>query len=158
MPEPLSTWHELMGQALALARQSLDSADVPVGALVVTDSGEILGQGWNTRERDHDPSGHAEILALRQAAQAGDSWRLDGATLVVTFEPCVMCAGAIAQSGIHRLVYGAPDQKAGAAGGGPYDLVRDRALPHRLTEVVGGVRAEEAAELLRQFFQDKREV
>jgi len=157
MPEPLSTWHELMGRALALAGRAGDSADIPVGALVVTESGDILGEGWNTRERDRDPTGHAEIIALRQAARASDSWRLDGATLVVTLEPCVMCAGAIAQSGIHRLVYGAPDDKAGAAGGGPYDLVRDRALPHRLSEVVGGVRAGEAAELLQQFFQDKRD-
>jgi len=96
------------------------------------------------------------MMALQHAAESRGTWRLDGTTLVVTLEPCVMCAGAIAQSGVSRVVYGAADEKAGAAGGGPHDLLRDRSLPHRVDEVIGGVLADEAAALLREFFQKKR--
>ena len=152
----MSPWDEAMSRALECATQSLDSGDVPVGAVVLDDSGEVIGEGWNTRERDGNPSGHAEMMALQQAAQSLGTWRLDGATVVVTLEPCVMCAGAIAQSGVSRVVYGAPDEKAGAAGGGPHDLLRDRSLPHRVDEVIGGVLADEAAAMLREFFQTKR--
>ncbi len=152
----MSPWEEAMSRALERATQSRDSGDVPVGAVVLDDSGEVIGEGWNTRERDGNPSGHAEMMALQQAAQRLGTWRLDGATVVVTLEPCVMCAGAIAQSGVSRVVYGAPDEKAGAAGGGPHDLLRDRSLPHRVDEVIGGVMADEAAAMLREFFQTKR--
>ena len=145
-----------MARALECATQSLGSADVPVGAVVIDDAGDIIGEGWNTRERDGNPAGHAEMMALREAATTRGTWRLDGTTVVVTLEPCVMCAGAIAQSGVSRVIYGAADEKAGAAGGGPHDLLRDRSLPHRVDEVIGGVRADEAAALLREFFQIKR--
>lgn len=153
MPSPFDA---AMAEALDLARSALGSGDVPVGAIVVDAVGEVVGRGVNTRERDHDPAGHAEINALRDAATHMGTSRLDGFTIVVTLEPCVMCAGAIAQAGISRLVYGAADEKAGAAGGGPHDLVRDRALPYRVAEVIGGVRAEESAELLRTFFSNLR--
>ena len=156
MGNPMSPWEDAMTRALECATQSLDSGDVLVGAVVLDDSGEVIGEGWNTRERDGNPSGHAEMMALQQAAQRLGTWRLEGATVVVTLEPCVMCAGAIAQSGVSRVVYGAPDEKAGAAGGGPHDLLRDRSLPHRVDEVIGGVMADEAAALLREFFQTKR--
>lgn len=145
-----------MAEALDLARSALGSGDVPVGAIVIDVAGEVVGRGFNTRERDHDPAGHAEINALREAAARAGTSRLDGFTIVVTLEPCVMCAGAIAQAGIARVVYGAADEKAGAAGGGPHDLVRDRALPYRVSEVIGGVRADESAGLLRTFFSALR--
>ncbi len=151
--EILDQW---MGFALDQAAHARQGGDVPVGAIVVSAEGMIIGQGFNTREALHDPTGHAEIVALRQAAAGQQTARLDGSTLVVTLEPCVMCAGAIAQSGITRVVYGAADVKAGAAGGGPHDLVRDRALPHRVDEVIGGVRAAEAARLLTDFFASRR--
>jgi tRNA(adenine34) deaminase len=146
-----------MDQALDQARAALGSGDVPVGAIVVTAEGVVVGQGHNTRERDRNPVGHAEINALLQAAETLGTSRLDEATIVVTLEPCVMCAGAIAQAGITRVIYGAADAKAGAAGGGPHDLVRDRALPYRVDEVIGGVRAEQAAQLLTEFFQQLRD-
>ena len=145
-----------MGLALEQARSALATGDVPVGALVLSPEGEVIGRGANTRERDQDPTGHAEVNALRDAAESLGNNRLDGCTLVVSLEPCVMCAGAIGQSGISRLVYGAPDVKAGAAGGGPHDLVRDRALPYRVDEVIGGVRADESVALLEGFFQTLR--
>jgi tRNA(adenine34) deaminase len=147
---------EAMGLALEQARSALASGDVPVGAIVLSPDGAVIGRGANTRERDNDPTGHAEVNALRDAATGMGKSRLDGCTLVVTLEPCVMCAGAIGQAGISRLVYGAPDVKAGAAGGGPHDLVRDRALPYRVDEVIGGVRAEESASLLEGFFRNLR--
>ena len=152
----MSVWDEAMARALECAAQSLGSGDVPVGAVVMDDAGDIIGEGWNTRERDGNPSGHAEMMALKEAAKNRGTWRLDGTTVVVTLEPCVMCAGALAQSGVSRVIYGAADEKAGAAGGGPHDLLRDRSLPHRVDEVIGGVRADEAAALLRDFFQTKR--
>ena len=145
-----------MGLALEQARSALATGDVPVGAVVLSPEGEVIGRGANTRERDADPTGHAEVNALRDASKSVGNNRLDGCTLVVTLEPCVMCAGAIGQAGISRLVYGAPDVKAGAAGGGPHDLVRDRALPYRVDEVIGGVRAEESVLLLEEFFRNLR--
>jgi len=145
-----------MADALEAARAAVASGDVPVGAVVLDPDGTTIGRGFNTRERDGDPVGHAEINALRDAAQTVGNHRLDGCTIVVTLEPCVMCAGAIAQSGVSRVVYAAADAKAGAAGGGPHDLVRDRALPYRVNEVIGGVRAEESAALLEGFFRNLR--
>lgn len=147
--EQMEQWMQL---ALSQARQATQGGDVPVGAVVIDTDGNVIAEGHNTREAEHDPSGHAEIVALRHAGHTVGSARLDGFTLVVTLEPCVMCAGAITQAGIHRVIYGAADPKAGAAGGGPHDLVRDRALPHRVDEVIGGVLADEAATLLVDFF------
>lgn len=147
----------MMRRALALASASSGGGgpvDVPVGALVLDASGIVLGEGTNVRERDNDPTGHAEIVALRAAAQARESWRLDGCTLVVTLEPCTMCAGALVLARVERVVFAAYDEKAGAAGS-LWDVMRDRRLNHR-PEVVGGVLGDEAGELLRRFFQDRR--
>lgn len=144
-----------MGEALALARAALDSDDVPVGAVVVDDGGVVIGRGHNTRERDADPAGHAELVALRAAAGARGQWRLDGCTLVVTLEPCTMCAGALVQARVSRLVFGAYDPKAGAVGS-LWDVVRDRRLNHR-PAVVAGVRAAEASVLLQDFFAGHRD-
>jgi tRNA(adenine34) deaminase len=152
--DQLEAW---MALALEAAREALGAADVPVGAIVVSPAGEVIGRGYNTREKDHSPVGHAEINALLDAAATLGTARLDGCSLVVTLEPCVMCAGAIGQSGVSTLIYGAADPKAGAAGGGPHDLVRDRALPYRVDEVIGGVRAEESAALLSEFFTQLRD-
>lgn len=145
----------MMGRALEAARDALRTGDVPVAALVIDASGAVVSSACNTKERDHDPSAHAEIVALRRAGHALETANLTGHTLVVTLEPCVMCAGAITQARISRLVFGAWDPKAGAAGS-VYDLVRDRALPHRVDEVIGGVRESECAELLTDFFQQTR--
>ena len=144
----------LMRQALELAMSAADSEDVPVGAIVVDSDGVVIGRGRNTRERDADPTGHAEIVAIREATAARGEWRLDGCTLVVTLEPCTMCAGAIVASRLERLVFGAFDEKAGAVGS-LWDVVRDRRLNHR-PEVVSGVLADESATLLRQFFERHR--
>ncbi|WP_263864098.1 nucleoside deaminase, partial [Candidatus Frankia nodulisporulans] len=119
-----------MGLALDQARLALASGDVPVGAVVLAADGTVIGTGYNTRERDGDPTAHAEVIALRAAAQALGSWRLTGTTLVVTLEPCTMCAGALVLARIARLVYGAVDDKAGAVGS-LWDVVRDRRLNHR---------------------------
>jgi tRNA(adenine34) deaminase len=127
---------------------------VPVGAVVVDPDGALLAAAPNARERDADPTAHAEVLALRAAAAARGSWRLDGCTLVVTLEPCTMCAGALVLARVSRLVYGAADPKAGAVGS-LWDVVRDRRLNSR-PEVVGGVLADEAAALLRAFFAGQR--
>ncbi|WP_345545744.1 tRNA adenosine(34) deaminase TadA [Microbacterium jejuense] len=143
-----------MDRALQLAARAGASGDVPVGAVVRDAAGTVIGEGLNLRERDHDPTAHAEVVALRAAAAARGDWNLEGCTLVVTLEPCVMCAGAVLQSRISRLVFGAWDEKAGAAGS-MYDVVRDRRLPYR-AEVVAGVRAEEASTLLRAFFDTRR--
>lgn len=145
-----------MRLALTEARLADGSADVPVGAVVVSASGEVLGRGHNVREAIGDPTGHAEIEALRSAARAVGSWRLDGASLVVTLEPCTMCAGALVLARIGRLVYGAEDPKAGAVGS-LWDVVRDRRLNYR-PEVVRGVLADECAEVLRSFFRTHRDV
>ena len=128
--------------------------DVPVGAVVVDPAGLVIGRGRNTRERDGDPTGHAEVVAIREAASAVGEWRLEGCTLVVTLEPCTMCAGAVVASRLDRLVFGAFDDKAGAVGS-LWDVVRDRRLNHR-PEVVSGVRADESASLLRGFFATHR--
>jgi tRNA(adenine34) deaminase len=143
-----------MGEALELARQAVADGDVPVGALVADASGAVIGRGRNTRERDGDPTGHAEVVAIREAAAARGEWRLEGCTLVVTLEPCTMCAGAIVASRLDRLVFGAFDEKAGAVGS-LWDVVRDRRLNHR-PAVVSGVRAAESSELLRAFFATHR--
>ncbi|TDL46365.1 MULTISPECIES: nucleoside deaminase [Microbacterium] len=142
-----------MVRALELAASAPAHGDVPVGAAVMR-AGRIIGEGRNLRERDGDPLAHAEIVALRAAASALGSWNLEECTLVVTLEPCVMCAGAILQTRVGRVVFGAWDEKAGAAGS-VHDLLRDRRMPHR-AEVLGGVRAGESADLLRAFFDAKR--
>lgn len=143
-------YREAMGKALFLANRAREMGDVPVGAVVVDEDGRIIGRGWNCREANHDPAGHAEIVALREAARARGTWRLTGCTLIVTLEPCTMCAGAILASRIDRVVFGAWDPKAGAAGS-LRDVLRDARMPHP-TEVIGGVLAQEAAMQLRSFF------
>lgn len=143
-----------MRLALVEAAACVATDDVPVGAVVVDDAGAVLGSGRNTREADGDPTAHAEVVALRAAARARGGWRLGATTLVVTLEPCVMCAGALVAARVDRLVFGAWDDRAGAAGS-VWDLVRDRSLLHR-PEVVGGVLAEESARLLGEFFTGRR--
>ena len=143
-----------MQVALDLAKSAAEVGDVPVGAVVVDQQGSIIGRGFNTREVAHNPLGHAEVNALNHAAKSLGSWRLDDCTLVVTLEPCTMCAGAIVQSRVGRVVFGAFDDKAGAIGS-LWDVVRDPRLPHR-PEVVSGVLAREASELLSEFFKNKR--
>ena len=143
-----------MQQVISLAQEVKSSGDVPVGALIVNEAGEIVSLGKNEREKDNDPTAHAEILAIKRAGEKLGSWRLDDLTLVVTLEPCVMCAGAILQSRLKRLVFGAFDQKAGAVGSSP-DVIRDvRALSK--VEVVSGVLEKECAKLLTDFFATKR--
>ena len=143
-----------MRLALADAELALASGDVPVGAVVLDRDGTVLAHGHNEREKHGDPTAHAEIVAIRRAAEARGSWRLDDVTLVVTLEPCVMCAGAILAARIPRVVFGAWDEKAGAAGS-MYDLLRDRRLPHRV-EVHAGVLAAEAEAQLKAFFEARR--
>lgn len=143
-----------MGLALTQARACAESGDVPVGAVVVDPAGLVVGAGRNARERVGDPTAHAEMLALRSAARAVGSWRLLGLTLVVTLEPCAMCAGAAVLARVERVVYGAADPKAGAAGS-VLNLLGDGRLNHR-PEVVGGVRAAEGGDLLRAFFTSRR--
>lgn len=143
-----------MARALELAREALADGDVPVGALVVDANGNVIGTGRNTREREADPTGHAEIVAIREAAAARGEWRLEGCTLYVTLEPCTMCAGAIVNARVAHLVFGAWDEKAGAVGS-LWDVVRDRRLNHR-PEVTSGVLADESAALLRDFFAEHR--
>ena len=129
-------------------------ADIPVGAVILDEAGTVLARARNRREADRDPVAHAEIVAIRQAAVALGQWRLTGLTLVVTLEPCTMCAGAVTAARLDRLVYGAADPKAGAAGS-LWDVLRDTRLNHR-PEVIGGVLAEECAALLRGFFESRR--
>ena len=143
-----------MQRALVLAAEAAAASEIPVGAVVIDGGGRIIAEGRNTREETHDPTGHAEIEALRRAAAVVGSWNLEGHTLVVTLEPCVMCAGAILQARIGRVVFGAWDDKAGAAGS-MYDVLRDRRLPYR-AEVIGGVAADAATALLRSFFEQRR--
>lgn len=130
------------------------SGDVPVGAVVLDEAGRLVGIGSNRRELLSDPLGHAEIVAIKSAARALGKWRLDGCTLVVTLEPCAMCAGAIAQSRISRLVFGAFDEKAGAVGS-LMDVLRDPRAPHKV-EVISGVMKEECASVLQEFFKEQR--
>jgi tRNA(adenine34) deaminase len=153
-PRVDATQHELMGAALDEARLAVAHGDVPVGAVVVDAQGAVIGRGHNRREVDADPLGHAELAALREAAAVMGSWRLDGCTLVVTLEPCTMCAGALVQARIATLVYGADDAKAGAVVS-LFDAVRDPRLNHTPV-VVRGVRAEECSTLLREFFAERR--
>ncbi|MDX6285984.1 MAG: tRNA(adenine34) deaminase [Frankiales bacterium] len=143
-----------MRVALDEATQALATGDVPIGAVVLDPDSHVIGRGRNAREALGDPTAHAELLALRDAAAARPDWRLSGCTLVVTLEPCTMCAGAAVLARLDGLVYGAPDPKAGAAGS-LFDVVRDRRLNHRL-EVLPGVLAEECGQLLRNFFEQHR--
>jgi tRNA(adenine34) deaminase len=143
-----------MRAALDQARAALATGDVPVGAVVLDPDGAVIGTGRNVREADADPTGHAEVVALREAAAARGEWRLDGCTLVVTLEPCTMCAGAAVLARVARVVFGAFDDKAGAVGS-LWDVVRDRRLNHR-PEVVAGVLAAESSALLEEFFRARR--
>ncbi len=150
----MSTAVEWMSHAIAEAKLALPAGDVPVGAIVFDAMGIPIGAGHNERELTGDPTAHAEVVAIRAAAKALGTWRLDDVTLVVTLEPCTMCAGAILQARIGRVVFGAWDEKAGAAGS-VHDVLRDRRLPHRV-EVIAGVREAECAGLLTDFFGSKR--
>jgi tRNA(adenine34) deaminase len=143
-----------MQEAISLANEAAIKGDVPVGALVVDDSGSILGMGANLREQDNDPTAHAEIVAIRDAANKLGNYRLDDLTMVVTLEPCGMCAGAIAQSRIKRLVFGSFDEKYGAVGS-VWDLLRDPRAIYK-PEVLSGVLEKECGELLSDFFTTKR--
>lgn len=143
-----------MGQALILAEVAAGEGDVPVGAVVVDPDGQVIGRGRNLREVEHDPTAHAEVVALRAAAQRLGSWRLEGCTLVVTLEPCPMCAGALMLARIATVVLGAWDPKLGATGS-VWDIVRDRRATHRV-EVIGGVREAECSEMLVEFFVTHR--
>jgi tRNA(adenine34) deaminase len=150
----MQDYDEWMQRAIAEARLTAASADVPIGAVVLDASGVTLGAGHNERELSGDPTAHAELLAIRAAAASTGSWRLDDLTLVVTLEPCAMCAGAILQSRIGRVVFGAWDEKAGAVGS-VVDLLRERRMPNRV-EVIAGVLEAECAALLREFFEARR--
>ncbi len=153
LPVP-AEYDEWMRRAIADARLAFGTGDVPVAALVLDETGAVIGTGRNERELLHDPTAHAEVLALREAAAARDDWHLEGCTLVVTLEPCVMCAGAVLAARVPRVVFGAWDEKAGAAGS-VYDVLRDQRLNHRV-EVYAGVLAEDCAALLLDFFRAKR--
>lgn len=153
-PDPVrDPWRDPMRQALAEADKAALAGDVPVGAVVLSPDGTVLALGHNEREATGDPTAHAEVLALRRAAAATGEWRLTGCTLVVTLEPCVMCAGALVQARVERVVFGAWDEKAGATGS-LWDLVRDRRLNHR-PEVVQGVLEAECSGQLTAFFRDR---
>jgi len=147
-------WVDPMREALAEARSAPDTGDVPIGAVVLDADGSVIGRGRNEREAVGDPTAHAEVLALREAATARGEWRLEGCTLVVTLEPCTMCAGATVLSRVARLVFGAYDDKAGAVGS-LWDVVRDRRLNHR-PEVISGVLADECTLMLQEFFATHR--
>jgi len=147
-------YQEFMQQAIQLAKDAAEDNDVPVGAVVVNQNGEVIGRGKNEREKNNDPLAHAELIAIRDAAYNLSSWRFDDATLVVTLEPCAMCAGAIAQSRFARVVFGAFDEKAGAVGS-LWDLIRDPRLPNKI-EVISGLLADESAEVLKDFFKKRR--
>ena len=142
-----------MRSAIAVAKSALKTADVPVGALIVDSENNIIATGYNEREAHQDPTAHAEIVAIRRAAQKLGTWRLAECKLVVTLEPCAMCAGAIAQSRIGILVFGAWDEKAGAVGS-VWDVLRDPRAIHKM-EVIGGVLEAECAELLTNFFREQ---
>lgn len=151
---PADEWVVAMRAALDEARSALATDDVPIGAVVIDPAGTIIGRGRNVREAEADPTGHAEVVALREAARARNVWRLEGCTLVVTLEPCTMCAGAAVLARVERIVFGAFDPKAGAVGS-LWDVVRDRRLNHR-PEVVSGVLAIESTDLLDDFFRSHR--
>jgi len=149
-----SAYEQWMRRALDDARLAFGTGDVPVAAVVIDENGEVIGTGRNERELRHDPTAHAEVLALREAAATRDDWHLEGCTLVVTLEPCVMCAGAVLAARVPTVVFGAWDEKAGAAGS-VYDVLRDRRLNHQV-QVFAGVLAEECGEVLLDFFRAKR--
>ena len=155
MPDdPYAAYDQAMGRALELAGHAEAAGDVPVGAVVLDAEGHIVGEGHNVREAWQDPTGHAEIVALREAARHTGSWRLIGCTLLVTLEPCVMCAGAMVMARLPTVVFGAYDPKAGACGS-VWDVARDPRANHRVS-VVGGVREQECARLLLDFFAARR--
>lgn len=145
---------DAMVEALAQAHLALDAGDVPVGAVVLDPDGHLVGRGHNRREASHDPTAHAEVIALREAASALRTWRLDGCTLVVTLEPCVMCAGALLAARVPRLVLGTWDPKAGATGS-QWDVVRDARIGAKV-EVIAGIRESDCAQLLQDFFAQRR--
>lgn len=147
-------WHAAMRQALACARSVSEHDDVPIGAVVLGPGDEVIAVAGNERELTGDPTAHAEVLAIRRAAKKVGEWRLEDCTLVVTLEPCTMCAGAIVASRIGHLVFGAFDEKAGAVSS-LWDVVRDPRLNHR-PRVTSGVLADECAELLLEFFAERR--
>ena len=151
---PHDRWADPMREALAEARAALATSDVPIGAVVLDEAGAVIGRGRNEREAYADPTAHAEVVALRAAARQRNGWRLDGCTLVVTLEPCTMCAGAIVLARLDRVVFGAFDPKAGAVGS-LWDVVRDRRLNHR-PEVVTDVLGAESEALLLEFFATHR--
>lgn len=150
----LSRWQPAMAEAIGEARAALAHGDVPIGAVVLGPDGTIVARGHNERELTGDPTAHAELLALRRAAEVAGQWRLAGHTLVVSLEPCTMCAGALVLSRVDRLVFGAYDDKAGAVAS-LWDVVRDPRLNHRV-EVVAGVAADACGALLREFFEARR--
>ena len=143
-----------LAEAAAAGLQAGSAQDVPVGAVILDEAGTVIARARNRREVDRDPTAHAEVVAIRQAARALGSWRLTGLTLVVTLEPCTMCAGAVTAARLARVVYGAEDPKAGAVGS-LWDVLRDTRLNHR-PEVIGGVLAAECGDLLREFFAARR--
>jgi len=147
-------YKKAMLEALEVAETATLSGDVPVGAIIFNEEGLLVGVGHNLRERDQDPTAHAEIIAMREAAKKNETWRLDGHTLVVTLEPCAMCAGAIAQSRMKTVVFGAWDEKAGAVGS-VWDILRDPRAPHHV-EVISGIMEAECAALLTDFFKQQR--
>jgi tRNA(adenine34) deaminase len=147
-------FEKLMQQAILFAKDAADHDDVPVGALVVNELGEVLGTGHNLREESNDPTAHAEIVAMRNTAAKNGNWRMDELTMIVTLEPCAMCAGAISQSRFKRLVFGAWDEKAGAVGS-VWDVIRDQRNLNKI-EVVSGVLEKECSEILTNFFEGKR--
>lgn len=149
-----SSYDAAMRAALEQARAALATGDVPIGAVVLDPDGTVVATGRNVREAEADPTGHAEVVALREAARARGEWRLTGHTLVVTLEPCTMCAGAAVLARVDRVVFGAFDEKAGAVGS-LWDVVRDRRLNHR-PEVASGVLAAESTALLEAFFREQR--
>ena len=150
----MSSHDKAMRQAIEVAKLALVSGDVPVGAVILDAAGDIVATGYNRREIDGDPTAHAEIVAIREAASKLEGWRLDNHTLVVTLEPCAMCAGAIAQSRIATVLFGAWDEKAGAVGS-VWDVLRDPRTLHK-TEVIAGVLEAECAALLNSFFEELR--
>jgi tRNA(adenine34) deaminase len=147
-------YKQLMQQAIELAKSAGSFGDVPVGALIVTEQGEVLATGQNLREKNNDPTAHAEIVAIKNAGNKIGNWRLDDLTLVVTLEPCVMCAGAIAQSRMKRLVFGAFDEKAGAVGSF-FDVLRGPRTFNNI-EIINGIMSKECSEILKDFFAKKR--
>jgi len=146
---------EVMGAALLEAEAAANEGEIPVGALILGPDGNVIATGRNSRVLEKDPTAHAEVNVIREAARVLGDRVLDGCTLVVTLEPCVMCAGVILAARVPRVVFGAWDEKAGAVGS-VYDLLRDGRLPHAVPEVIGGVRADECAALLERFFRARR--